>query len=123
MSLRQIVQTAEGYNGLITAIGTVVMAVFTATLWFVTNKSVRLARAEFKASLCCNPISQARIANVPLMKLWLPISGCSSLALLSNLSEKMEMSPTGIASTALFPPKMDDRASVCSQKVIAMGAD
>jgi hypothetical protein len=40
-----------GANGeLITAIATVVMAIFTGTLWFVTGKAVDLARAEFHAS-------------------------------------------------------------------------
>lgn len=42
--------SAEANNGIITAFATVFMAVFTGTLWFVTNKAVGLARDEFIAT-------------------------------------------------------------------------
>jgi hypothetical protein len=34
----------------LTAVSTLVIAIFTCTLWFVTNNSMRLARAEFEAT-------------------------------------------------------------------------
>jgi non-canonical (house-cleaning) NTP pyrophosphatase len=45
-----LVAVADVHNGIITAIASVVVAAFTATLWFVTNKGLDLARDEFNAS-------------------------------------------------------------------------
>lgn len=48
--LLKTVRWIDLHNGTVTAIGTLVMAFFSFTLWFVTNKSVNLARAEFNAT-------------------------------------------------------------------------
>jgi hypothetical protein len=49
-ALLWITSVVDHFNGLVTAIATVVMAIFTGTLWLVTNRSVSLAREEFIAS-------------------------------------------------------------------------
>lgn len=45
-----IAQAVDDHNGFVTAVATVVMAIFTGVLWFITNKSVNLARDEFTAT-------------------------------------------------------------------------
>lgn len=42
--------TIDANGELLTAIATIVMAIFTGTLWFVTNKSLNLARDEFNST-------------------------------------------------------------------------
>ena len=42
-----LVSVADNHNGLITAIATVFVAIFTWTLWSVTGRAVSLAREEF----------------------------------------------------------------------------
>jgi hypothetical protein len=48
--VRCVAFSLDQNNGLITAIATVVMALFTGTLWLVTGRSVALAREEFNAT-------------------------------------------------------------------------
>lgn len=43
-----VVEIIDSHNGFVTALATLVMAAFTGTLWFVTNKSVRVARGQFE---------------------------------------------------------------------------
>ena len=45
-----IIEIVDEHNGFVTAVATIVMAIFTGTLWFVTDHSVQLARDEFNAS-------------------------------------------------------------------------
>lgn len=44
------IEVIDRNNGFVVAVATGIMAVFTGTLWFVTNQAVRLSREEFLAS-------------------------------------------------------------------------
>jgi hypothetical protein len=46
-ALAWLAEQVDEHNGFVTAVATIIMAAFTGTLWLVTDRSVRLARAEF----------------------------------------------------------------------------
>lgn len=50
-----IITWTDSHNGLVTALATITVAGFTAMLYFVTNKSVNLARDEFVATFRPKP--------------------------------------------------------------------
>jgi len=43
-----IIEVIDEHNGFVTAVATFTMAVFTGTLWLVTNKAVRVAQDQFR---------------------------------------------------------------------------
>lgn len=109
-----IITAMDAHNGFITALATTVMAIFTGTLWFVTNKSVQLARAEFitshrpriKIRFISHPIEQRD--GTALFKITVVNVGDTPANIIGNKFEAIEHDGTAGVGVSMAEPSVTE---------------